>query len=136
MDSADFVVPVRLGLDLRNIGRRLRPVSVGRTVQLCGPCDAYTRRAARETIQAKVYDVIRKELHRGRLPFVFPVDLDRIMGDDITKQQINKSLQLLRDRGVIERVPGKRGAVRLRPNAPKALNDQRGRNRGGFARNW
>lgn len=80
--------------------------------------------------------MIRKELDHGRRAFLYPYELDRIMGDDVALRQLYASLQKLRKRGVIEQVPGIRGAFRLRQNSPKAVHDRRGRKPGGFARNW
>lgn len=136
MDGFDPAFPPRLGLDLRSLGRRVRPVAVGRHVQLCRDEQLAARRVGEATLQEKVFAVIRSELNRGGLPFLYPRDLDRIMGDDIDLQQLYATLQGLRRRGVIELVPGRRGAMRLRPNAPTSIRDGRGRKRSSFARNW
>lgn len=144
MDDFDPVVPVCLGLDLGRVGRRLRPVSVGRAVKLCRDERETSVRAGRPTVQARIFDVIRREIEQGGRPWIKPRELDLLMGCEVQLPTLYKSLQYLRKKGAIEYVPGCRPAVRLAAKAPRHISDlrgrtpgsARGRKHGGFARDW
>lgn len=82
-----------------------------------------------KTIQGRVFDVIRSELNRGKRPWLLPRELDTLLAD-VEMATLYKSLQYLRARGAIERVPGQGAAFRISPGAPQKIQDMRGRTPG------
>ena len=145
MDAFNPPVPVCLGADLGRLGRRVRPVSVGRAVKLCRDERETSIRAGRPTVQARVFDVIRREIEEGGRPWLEPREIDLLTGAQIQPSTLYKCLRDLRRKGAIERVPGVKRAVRLVVAAPDTVSDMRGRMPGSargrkqgaaFVRDW